>query len=199
MSRWLWRRWSAPERRTTIRKNLAVHDASSSAAHPWDLEQLVAYRFFEPDSVAFRSSLVLRFCSKANDTQTVVYYFKSVDCRQRTCWRIPGEYAIILWASGGALSRMLVRSFDAFRSVINGSPTTAELVSVGSCSSPDHAPLLHHCSACPGRMMFPVGLRSSSRGDLASGGISQEIRHRRTSRRRAASWRRNRIRNRIWF
>ena len=37
--------------------------------------EIVAYRFFGPDPVAFDSSLVLRFGSKANDLESVVYYY----------------------------------------------------------------------------------------------------------------------------
>ena len=46
--------------------------------------------------------------------------------------------------------RVLLGGSGTFRSAINGSRTTAELVSVGSCSSPEHAPLLLHCPALSG-------------------------------------------------
>ena len=38
--------------------------------------EMVAYRFFGPDPVAFKSSLVLRFGTRANDVESVLYYYK---------------------------------------------------------------------------------------------------------------------------
>ena len=41
--------------------------------------EMVAYRFFGPDPVAFKSSLVLRFGTRANDVESVLYYYKDSD------------------------------------------------------------------------------------------------------------------------
>jgi len=60
--------------------------------------EIVAYRFFGVDPIPFKSSLVLRFGTRANDTQSVVYYYRhpstavpTVDSPKR--WTILGPFA----------------------------------------------------------------------------------------------------------
>lgn len=44
-----------------------------------DCSEVVAYRFFGADSVSFNSSLSLRFGTRANDMESVFYYYKEVE------------------------------------------------------------------------------------------------------------------------
>ncbi|MDE0630746.1 MAG: DUF2961 domain-containing protein [Caldilineaceae bacterium] len=41
-----------------------------------DCSEVVAYRFFGADGVKFNSSLSLRFGTRANDMESVLYYYK---------------------------------------------------------------------------------------------------------------------------
>ena len=41
--------------------------------------EAVAYRFFGPDPIRFRSSLVARAGSRADDTETILYYYRDAD------------------------------------------------------------------------------------------------------------------------
>ena len=53
----------------------------------------VIYRFFGPDPVPFRSSLVLRCGSRADDTETIVYYYRVLDSQAPTV-RSPGQWQV---------------------------------------------------------------------------------------------------------
>jgi hypothetical protein len=44
-----------------------------------DCSEVVAYRFFGPDPIVFRSSLVLRFGTRANDVESVLYFYKETE------------------------------------------------------------------------------------------------------------------------
>ena len=46
-----------------------------------DCAEVVAYRFFGADSVTFNSSLSLRFGTRANDMESVLYYYKAMESR----------------------------------------------------------------------------------------------------------------------
>ncbi|MCX6878161.1 MAG: DUF2961 domain-containing protein [Verrucomicrobia bacterium] len=57
----------------------------------------VIYRFFGPDPIPFRSSLVLSCGSRADDTETVVYYYlaegsKAVPVRSPASWQLTGPF-----------------------------------------------------------------------------------------------------------
>lgn len=61
--------------------------------------EIVAYRFFGIDSVAFKSSMVLRFGTRSNDVESVLYYYKrlgkplpSVESPKR--WTISGPFEV---------------------------------------------------------------------------------------------------------
>ena len=43
-----------------------------------DCSEIVAYRFFGIDSVAFKSSMVLRFGTRANDIKSILYYYRDL-------------------------------------------------------------------------------------------------------------------------
>lgn len=43
-----------------------------------DCSEIVTYRFFGIDSVAFKSSIVLRFGTRANDIESVLYFYKDI-------------------------------------------------------------------------------------------------------------------------
>lgn len=64
-----------------------------------DCAEIVAYRFFGIDSVAFKSSVVLRFGTRSNDVESVLYYYKqlgkplpSVESPKR--WTISGPFEV---------------------------------------------------------------------------------------------------------
>ncbi len=64
-----------------------------------DCAEIVAYRFFGIDSVAFKSSMVLRFGTRSNDVESVLYYYKqlgkplpSVESPKR--WTISGPFEV---------------------------------------------------------------------------------------------------------
>jgi len=52
-----------------------VHAVGENA----DCSEVVAYRFFGVDSVAFKSSLVLRFGTRANRIENLLYYYKDMN------------------------------------------------------------------------------------------------------------------------
>lgn len=57
----------------------------------------VIYRFFGPDPIPFRSSLVLSCGARADDTETVVYYYlaegsKAVPVRSPANWQLTGPF-----------------------------------------------------------------------------------------------------------
>jgi hypothetical protein len=60
-------------------------------------KEVVAYRFFGPDPIRFKSSIVSRFGSRANDIDTVVYYYADANARpaeEKTVseWEIVGPF-----------------------------------------------------------------------------------------------------------
>ena len=90
--------------------------------------------------------------------------------------RISSYCAITLQASGGACA---YRSGDlgcfVMPSVtIRPRRSLSPSGHVHHQTTPSRDLSLHHCPARPGRMMFPIGPRSSSQGGLASGGLSKE-------------------------
>ncbi|MEM9109651.1 MAG: DUF2961 domain-containing protein [Planctomycetota bacterium] len=61
--------------------------------------EVVAYRFFGVDSVAFKSSLVLRLGTRANQTQSVLYFYKqaeteSIDAETPQAWTLSGPFDV---------------------------------------------------------------------------------------------------------
>jgi len=56
--------------------------------------EVVGYRFFGPDPVAFESSIIVRFGSRANDTQSVVYYYLDESSKAPEV-ESPGEWQIL--------------------------------------------------------------------------------------------------------
>ncbi len=54
-----------------------VHAVGENA----NTSEIVAYRFFGPDSIAFKSSMVLRFGTRANDIESVLYYYQAHDTK----------------------------------------------------------------------------------------------------------------------
>ena len=68
-----------------------------------DCSEAVAYRFFGPDSVAFHSSLSLRFGTRANDVESVLYYYKHLDTEapnveSPTQWTLSGPFTVAGYA-----------------------------------------------------------------------------------------------------
>jgi len=64
-----------------------------------DCSEIVAYRFFGPDSVAFRSSMVLRFGTRANHIENVLYYYrdlsvKPVKIESPKEWTLSGPFMV---------------------------------------------------------------------------------------------------------
>ncbi|MGD8237857.1 MAG: DUF2961 domain-containing protein [Armatimonadota bacterium] len=62
-----------------------------------DPTEVVGYRFLGPDPVAFDSSIIVRFGSRANDTQSVVYYYLDEDSSappidSAATWQIVGPF-----------------------------------------------------------------------------------------------------------
>jgi hypothetical protein len=58
--------------------------------------EFVAWRFYGPDPVPFNSSLAIHFGSRADDTQTVIYYYKVPDSAPQPIhtpesWQVPGR------------------------------------------------------------------------------------------------------------
>ncbi len=65
---------------------------------PSQVSEVVLYRFFGSDPVRFESSLVLRFGSRANDVESVVYYYDDVRVapqitRAELDWTLAGPFA----------------------------------------------------------------------------------------------------------
>ena len=58
-----------------------------------DCAEVVAYRFFGADSVTFNSSLSLRFGTRANDMESVLYYYKSAES-DTTAVETPEEWTL---------------------------------------------------------------------------------------------------------
>ena len=58
-----------------------------------DCSEVVAYRFFGADSVTFNSSLSLRFGTRANDMESVLYYYKSAES-DTTAVETPQEWTL---------------------------------------------------------------------------------------------------------
>ena len=58
-----------------------------------DCSEVVAYRFFGADSVAFKSSLSLRFGTRANDMESVLFYYKAAESDAPTV-ETPGEWTL---------------------------------------------------------------------------------------------------------
>jgi hypothetical protein len=61
--------------------------------------EIVAYRFFGPDSIAFKSSMVLRFGTRANDIESVLYYYKDLDTKvpiveSPKTWTLAGPFGV---------------------------------------------------------------------------------------------------------
>ena len=59
--------------------------------------EFVAWRFFGPDPVPFNSSLAIHFGSRADDTQSVLYYYKVLDSAPKPIitpesWQVLGPY-----------------------------------------------------------------------------------------------------------
>jgi hypothetical protein len=59
--------------------------------------EFVAWRFYGPDPVPFNSSLAIHFGSRADDTQTVIYYYKVPDSAPQPIhtpesWQVLGPY-----------------------------------------------------------------------------------------------------------
>ena len=64
-----------------------------------DTSEVVAYRFFGIDSVAFRSSLVLRSGARANDIENVLYYYKDLsteppEVESPRAWTLSGPFDV---------------------------------------------------------------------------------------------------------
>ena len=62
-----------------------------------DCLEVVAYRFFGADSVTFNSSLSLRFGTRANEMESVLYYYKSAGerhDRNRDAERVDAHWAV---------------------------------------------------------------------------------------------------------
>ena len=64
-----------------------------------DCSEMVAYRFFGMDSVVFRSSMVLRFGTRANDVENVLYYYKAigtdvVEVESPGTWTLSGPFDV---------------------------------------------------------------------------------------------------------
>ena len=64
-----------------------------------ECSEFVAYRFFGPDSVRFETSLSLRFGTRANDVENVLYYYKdlnteapAVECLSK--WTLSGPFEV---------------------------------------------------------------------------------------------------------
>ncbi len=60
---------------------------------------MVAYRFFGMDSVVFRSSMVLRFGTRANDVENVLYYYKAIgtdviEVESPETWTLSGPFDV---------------------------------------------------------------------------------------------------------
>ncbi|MDE0141487.1 MAG: DUF2961 domain-containing protein [Caldilineaceae bacterium] len=58
-----------------------------------DCSEVVAYRFFGADSVTFNSSLSLRFGTRANDMESVLYYYKEAG-RDAPAVETPGRWTL---------------------------------------------------------------------------------------------------------
>ena len=58
-----------------------------------DCSEVVAYRFFGADSVTFNSSLSLRFGTRANDMESVLYYYKEAG-RNAPTVETPGQWTL---------------------------------------------------------------------------------------------------------
>ena len=58
-----------------------------------DCAEVVAYRFFGSDSVTFNSSLSLRFGTRANDMESVLYYYKAMEA-DTTAIETPEEWTL---------------------------------------------------------------------------------------------------------
>jgi hypothetical protein len=64
-----------------------------------DCSEVVAYRFFGPDSVAFNSSLVLRFGTRANHVENVLYHYtdpgvEPVEVESPKEWTLSGPFTV---------------------------------------------------------------------------------------------------------
>ena len=64
-----------------------------------DCSEVVAYRFFGIDSVAFKSSMVLRFGTRANDVENVLYFYKDIHARPSSVetpesWTLSGPFGV---------------------------------------------------------------------------------------------------------
>lgn len=65
--------------------------------------EIVAYRFFGIDSVAFKSSLVLRFGTRANHVENVLYYYRDIGAKGKTVespkeWTLSGPFEVTDYA-----------------------------------------------------------------------------------------------------
>jgi len=72
-----------------------VHAVGQNA----DCSEIIAYRFFGIDSVAFKSSMVLRFGTRANDIENVLYYYKDPGTKPRevespASWSLSGPFDV---------------------------------------------------------------------------------------------------------
>jgi len=72
-----------------------VHAVGKNA----DCSEIVAYRFFGIDSVAFKSSMVLRFGTRANDIENVLYYYKDLGTEaprveSPDTWTLSGPFGV---------------------------------------------------------------------------------------------------------
>ena len=73
-----------------------------------DCSEVVAYRFFGADSVSFNSSLSLRFGTRANDMESILYYYKEAG-NDAPAVETPGR-----WTLSGPFD---CQTFDDFKCV----------------------------------------------------------------------------------
>ncbi|MEI8041678.1 MAG: DUF2961 domain-containing protein, partial [Verrucomicrobiota bacterium] len=64
-----------------------------------DCSEFAAYRFFGIDSVAFKSSMVLRFGTRSNDVESVFYYYKELGqetpkVESPKTWTLSGPFGV---------------------------------------------------------------------------------------------------------